>query len=1160
LFEGNTEFSASNPQAPPLLEVSIPIGASFRNEPGDIVNSSIAPDPATNIPVGLQVQPGKNISLLGGDVSLESGGIYAPGGRVELGGLNSAGIIGINADGSLSFPENVERGNVFLSNSSVVSVLSGAGGSIAINSKNLELTEGSSLYAGIGAGLGSPEAQAGDIVINATDKVSFDGVGANGLSSGSGIYNSVFNQGIGNTGKVKINTSELSFTNGGRILTSVSGQGNTGEIAIDANQVSFDDIGGIIRSISQSSVGDTGNIRITTGNLSLTNGGTILSTVSGQGNTGDVKIKASENISFDGKSISANVVSYSGIANTILATGSGSTGNVNIGANNFSLTNGASVSNSNIGKGTSGKIAINTSDTLSIVGGSSDDALQNFSRIATFVGGSEDKIGSGEGDSGAIEINTKNLAITNGGGISSQVNAKGNSGDIIVNASDTTRIDGESPLLSSRIESSITDIGIGNAGTVNLNTKNLIITNGGGISSLVVGKGNAEDVSINASDSIFLDGESQFKTLSSRIFSVVGNPGVGNSGNINIATKDLSVTNGATISSDTNGIGNAGNISIVATERISLDGTGRNSFPISLDGTVLNTTSSSQIASGVLPDAIGNGGKIEIATTNLKLNDGATISASTIGEGDAGSIKIEAKDDISIDNSSIDNRLLPGAIGNGGDISINGKNVSLLNNSNIGSDSGSKGDAGNIQLDASENFILDNSSVTSDVIFSSATEINLFGEGNAGNIDINSRNISLNASQVSTSNTGKGNTGIITIKANDNFFAANNSTIFSNIEGESSARPAEGKIGAITVEAKKVTLTGDSSLEAAFRSNAKGESGSVSAKATDFISFNDRSGIRTSVAPGASANGGDIQLEAKSISFSKNSGLSASNLGQGNGGNIKVTVDFLNLDLSQITGSNTPSEAFTTDLEGGNIELNIYDQLILRNSSNITARANQNADGGNVTINAPERLIIAFPNQNNDITANASQGRGGDINITAQSIFGLEERPLNPFTNDINASSEFGLQGDIAINTPDIDPTSGLINLPASVGDASDQISQNPCEQGIGSEFIITGKGGLPPNVNESLNSESAQVGLIEAVPSQQQTVGAFAKLPKAYGIRPNPSTISELVPAQGWVFNEEGEVTLTAYKTTNAEIKRSPPAIRSSCSALSKGIKSLSE
>jgi large exoprotein involved in heme utilization and adhesion len=107
----------------------------------------------------------------------------------------------------------------------------------------------------------------------------------------------------------------------------------------------------------------------------------------------------------------------------------------------------------------------------------------------------------------------------------------------------------------------------------------------------------------------------------------------------------------------------------------------------------------------------------------------------------------------------------------------------------------------------------------------------------------------------------------------------------------------------------------------------------------------------------------------------------------------------------------------------------------------------------------------------------------------------------------------------------------------------SDQISQNPCEQGVGSEFIITGKGGLPPNVNESLNSESAQVGLIETVPSQQQIVGEN-------DIHSNPAATSEPVPAQGWVFNDKGEVTLTAYSTSGNKIQRSQQQHHNACSS----------
>ena len=218
----------------------------------------------------------------------------------------------------------------------------------------------------------------------------------------------------------------------------------------------------------------------------------------------------------------------------------------------------------------------------------------------------------------------------------------------------------------------------------------------------------------------------------------------------------------------------------------------------------------------------------------------------------------------------------------------------------------------------------------------------------------------------------------------------------------------------------------------------------------------------------------------------------------------------------------------------------------MRNSSFISARALKKADGGNLTIDT--EFIIAFPNQNNDIIANASRGNGGNINITAVSLFGIEERPLNPFTNDINASSEFGLQGDISVNTPEVDPTSGLIELPEAVGDASDQISQNPCEQGVGSEFIITGKGGLPANPNETLNSNRVRVDLVEPVPSIQEDGDRERQEEEIRDINPENST-SEAVPAMGWIFNDKGEVMLTSYKTTDTGIERSPQPISNSCS-----------
>ena len=108
---------------------------------------------------------------------------------------------------------------------------------------------------------------------------------------------------------------------------------------------------------------------------------------------------------------------------------------------------------------------------------------------------------------------------------------------------------------------------------------------------------------------------------------------------------------------------------------------------------------------------------------------------------------------------------------------------------------------------------------------------------------------------------------------------------------------------------------------------------------------------------------------------------------------------------------------------------------------------------------------------------------------------------------------------------------------------------QNPCQQGVGSEFIVTGKGGVPPNPTESLNSDLVKVGLVEPVDSQEE---------REVQRETTNSKAKEAVPAMGWVFNDKGEVTLTAYSTTDAKNKRSeamreglsPSARQSSCSA----------
>jgi large exoprotein involved in heme utilization and adhesion len=122
-FPDGNQFSATAPQTTPLLSVNVPLGLQFRPITGSIVNQSRS----TNIngePVGLQVQPGRTLALVGGNVRLEGATMLAPGGRVELGGVSESGTIDfVSSDNlRLSFPDTITRADVVLTKGTFIGV------------------------------------------------------------------------------------------------------------------------------------------------------------------------------------------------------------------------------------------------------------------------------------------------------------------------------------------------------------------------------------------------------------------------------------------------------------------------------------------------------------------------------------------------------------------------------------------------------------------------------------------------------------------------------------------------------------------------------------------------------------------------------------------------------------------------------------------------------------------------------------------------------------------------------------------------------------------------------------------------------------------------------------------------------------------------------
>ena len=144
---------------------------------------------------------------------------------------------------------------------------------------------------------------------------------------------------------------------------------------------------------------------------------------------------------------------------------------------------------------------------------------------------------------------------------------------------------------------------------------------------------------------------------------------------------------------------------------------------------------------------------------------------------------------------------------------------------------------------------------------------------------------------------------------------------------------------------------------------------------------------------------------------------------------------------------------------------------------------------------------------------------------------------LNPRllpTSDITAISQINpsLSGQVTTITPDVDPSRGLVNLPAELVDVTGLIAQD-CLGGGGtvaqsaSNFVVIGRGGLPPKPTEPLRSDAVRVDLDTPIQSQENHASA------AVTVNPTTSESSPLVEAQGWMINDKGEVVLLAQAST---------------------------
>lgn len=370
LFEDG-EFSAVDNLQQPLLTINAPIGLSFRDEPGDIVNRSFFQNSAEDF-VGLEVASGQTLALVGGDINFESGEATASGGNIYLGGLAEAGIIEFNEDGSLGFPQDVTLANITLTNAADVDVSGTGGGSITVNAQNLTLEAGefgsSFIRGGISSESTALEAQAGDVAINVADNITLNE---------SFIANFVGSEGIGDSGNIIINTDSLELVNGGEINANTFGRGNAGNIFIEANDsITLDNSSLILSLVRNGAIGDAGDIDIQAKSLSLIDGSQVSSSLfrqednspipGGQGNGGNIKITTTDFVNISG--VSADSFS-SGLLTITEQGANGQAGDITVNTNIFRLSSSGNINSATRNSSNGGDITINANTFEATSGG-----------------------------------------------------------------------------------------------------------------------------------------------------------------------------------------------------------------------------------------------------------------------------------------------------------------------------------------------------------------------------------------------------------------------------------------------------------------------------------------------------------------------------------------------------------------------------------------------------------------------------------------------------------------------------------------------------------------------------------------------------------------------------------------------------------------------
>jgi filamentous hemagglutinin family protein len=638
---------------------------------------------------------------------------------------------------------------------------------------------------------------------------------------------------------------------------------------------------------------------------------------------------------------------------------------------------------------------------------------------------------------------------------------------------------------------------------------------------------------------------------------------------INIEAARFSLLDRAFVASSTTGTGAGGSIEIRTSENIELKGIGFEDFrrrildPGLAQKPLEIAFRESSISTGTL--GAGPAGEIALDTKRLTIRDGSLIYNPTLGTGEGGGVTIRASESVEINASGLFTPTFNS--GNAGSIAIETGQLSVTDGASVSPSTFGAGNSGNLIVRASDSVIVARDRADSPLNTTLAAN-SIGGTGRAGNIEINTRSLRLEAGASISSTSGVtlggrvitgGPGGNITVNASDSVELSGTSA--SSIPSRTTSviiagTVGSGKGGDVTLNTRRLSVRDGGLIQAGTLGAGQGGNVTVTADESVEIAGTTRDGRYPSAIVTASGDllyqnffglqppsgaAGSLSITTGRLSVRDGAAVSVESFGTGAAGSINVVADSIALNTQGIIDGTTESGI------GGNINLLARD-IQLRDNSRITSDARA-AGGGNITLNSD---ILVGAN-NSDITANAKSAAGGRVTVNVPNILGfaaagreqiksrlglsddefaaLQVTPTSELNSSdiaaISQSSGPALQGTVTFSDSGVNPAQGLVELPQNVVNPAALIAANPCTKGTESAFTVTGKGGVPASPDDTLSSAASGWTWVEEAGSSatDNVRNVTDRQAREFGEIP----AREVVPARGWVVNARGEVMLVA-------------------------------